>query len=78
MDRKRIVAMPFITSSGDELQVEGYLVESPYNNYFEFHEAFFKDDPSEFVDEDDFTDGDLERLPEEAEDFLEEGTLFRD
>ena len=77
MDRKRKVSMPFTTALGEELRVLGDLIESPYNSYFEFQEAYLIDDPTEFFEEDDLLEEDLERLPQEAEDFLDEGTLFR-
>lgn len=77
MDRKRRVEFPFETEDGTEVWVSGMLISSPYESYFEIREAFLMSDPTIFLDEEDFMDNDLERLAEEAEDFLENDSLYR-
>lgn len=78
MDRRRKVEFPFTTDEGDDLRISGYLVDSSYETYFDFREAFLEDDPTAFVDEEDLSESDLEKLAAAAEDFLENDDLYRD
>jgi hypothetical protein len=77
MDRKRRVEFPFETGDGVEIWVSGMLIDSPYESYFEIREASLVSDPTVFIDEEDFLEEDLERLAQEAEDFLINDSLYR-
>jgi len=78
MDKRRKVEFPFRTDEGDDLRISGYLVDSAYETYFDFKEAFSEDDPTTFFNEDDLSENDLEKLVDAAEDFLENDDLYRD
>lgn len=78
MDRRRKVEFPFRTDEGDDLIISGYLVDSAYETYFDIKEAFLEDDPTTFIDEEDLSESDLEKLPDAAEEFLENDDIYRD
>lgn len=77
MDRKTKIDFPFLTEDGEEVFISAFLFDSPYGGYLEILEAFLMSDPTIFVDEDFFLEEDLERMVEEAEDFLDRESLYR-
>jgi hypothetical protein len=78
MDKRRKVEFPFRTEDNESVIISGVLIDSAYETYLEFKEAFLEEDPLIFFDEDDFSEDDLEKMAEAAEEFLENDGLYRD
>jgi hypothetical protein len=75
MNKENLVTFDFVTEDGEELRISGKLTRGSYDTFFEFYSAI--NSAGDDFDEEDLLEEDLERLVEEAEDYLEETELYR-
>lgn len=75
MNKENLVTFNFTTSDGEEVFISGKLIHSTYDTYFDIRSAITEDG---VLDEEDFCEEDLERMIEEAEEFLLENELYRE
>lgn len=75
MNLENKLTFDFVTIDGEEARISGKLIHSTYDTYFELRSAFID---GEEVDEDHFCEEDLERMVEDAEEYLSENELYRE